>query len=162
VIAVRLPSFPGLSSRVFQVLVGAVLAVATLVVAGLLLIHVAFGDSSEYCTSTVKARLTTLLDEIRPPSGVALRRSYPPECADSVDDVAAARSFTTRGAGGSVHLLAALRAELDAHGWSCSGAGSGDLDAAYARRVDGKDYWAELRSGHKRVLLAINAGDAPD
>jgi hypothetical protein len=152
----RVSPFRWLARHVVPVLIGAVLAIAIVVAGALLVLHFAFGDSSKYCTDSVRSHLAGLLGEVAAPSGSTAHTGQSGGCDDSSDFAySSTRVFGTNG-GRVETVLTSLQGELEASGWSQRPRRQIDAEALYLRRSDGKPYWAELSTSTSAVFLIIS------
>lgn len=142
-----------LFSRAAAVLAGAILAVAVLVGAGLLVLHLAFGPP-EYYTHSVKSELTRLVNTVQPPIRSESRPAGRPNCDDSVDAAWVQRRFDVDDARGMTSLMGALRSQLEADGWLRRPT----RHVEYVHDFGGKTYWADLDARAMRVRFVISAG----
>ena len=94
----RVSPFRWLARHVVPVLIGAVLAIAIVVAGALLVLHLAFGDSSKYRTDSVRSHLAGLLGEVAAPSGSTAHTGQSGGCDDSSDFAySSTRVFGTNG-----------------------------------------------------------------
>lgn len=141
------------------VLVGAVLAVAILLGAGLLILHLASGGSSVYCTDSVKTQLAHIANDVDAPDGLQSHPAAEPTCFDSQDGAWTERRFDVDDRHGVAAAMGALSSQLRAGGWLDRPPRSLDTDQLYVHDFDGKRYWAELAAGRRHIWLAVSAGN---
>jgi hypothetical protein len=138
-------------------LVGAVLAVATLVGVGLLVLH-SLDGSSEYCRDSVRTQLTIIAQGVEAPVGSRPGPAGQPFCLDSQDGARTERWFAVNDRRETTAVLNAIKSQLKADGWLRRPSQDLDIELTYAHEFDGKKYWAEIDVGRRQVWLGLSAG----